>query len=137
MPAHRSCSPNPKSVAHARVPSDVQLCVPADVAASRSLGCDSLTRFARSARLNAALDMRLTKAQSEAWEELERRWGSLGFEGLSVEEKETIALFWLEGEVMNGGLYQFFSNSSADLAPLAESALSRLGASVTLALLQK
>jgi Domain of unknown function (DUF4375) len=80
--------------------------------------------------------MPITTAREVTWHALEARWEKLTFDGLKVEEKETIALFWLEGEVMNGGLIQFFSNSSGDLAPLAASALTRLGAHRSLELLK-
>ena len=66
---------------------------------------------------------------------LEARWTALGFEGLAKEEREALALFWLEGELMNGGLFQYFANSSGDLAPLALAALKRVGAERTHALL--
>ena len=77
-----------------------------------------------------------TPEQAGAWKALERRWEELGFEGLSQDEREAIALFWLEGEVMNGGMHQYFFNSSGDLAPLAASALKRLGATQSLGLLE-
>jgi hypothetical protein len=70
------------------------------------------------------------------WKALESRWERLGYDELEPEERECIALFWLEGEVMNGGLIQYFSNSSGDLAPLAVFALARLGALRTLRLLE-
>lgn len=75
-----------------------------------------------------------TPQQSEAHEMLRSRWANLEFEGLSQPEKETVALFWLEGEVMNGGLIQFFANSSGDLSEYVSSGLSRLGCPTTLAL---
>ena len=74
-----------------------------------------------------------TPRQSQAHAKLEERWSKLGFEALSRPEQEAIALFWLEGEVMNGGLHQFFANSSGDLSPLVLSGLARLGAKQTLA----
>lgn len=74
--------------------------------------------------------------QEKTWKILERRWGELGFEGLTTEEREVISLFWLEGETMNGGLDQFFHNSSGDLAPHAISGLKRIGAHKSLALLE-
>ena len=43
-----------------------------------------------------------TPRQSQAHAKLEERWSKLGFEALSRPEQEAIALFWLEGEVMNG-----------------------------------
>lgn len=68
---------------------------------------------------------------TETWKTLEVRWGS-GFEQLLPEEQEAIALFWLEGETMNGTLNQFFGNSSGDLALLALSGLKSLKMPITL-----
>lgn len=66
-------------------------------------------------------------ASLEAAEQrLNERWEA-GWAGLQPEEQEAIALFWLEGEVDNGGLPQFFSNSSGDLLPHALRGLERLG----------
>lgn len=45
---------------------------------------------------------------------------------MSSEEQEAIALYWLEAETLNGGLDQFFHNSSGDLAPLALAGLKRI-----------
>lgn len=66
------------------------------------------------------------------YEKLEARWEKLGFESLEREEQETIALFWLESEVMNGGLHQYFLNSSGDMFPFALSGLRRIGAKKSL-----
>jgi hypothetical protein len=38
------------------------------------------------------------------WTVLKSRWRELGFDGLTSIEREAIALWWLEAEVMNGGL---------------------------------
>ncbi|WP_249352228.1 DUF4375 domain-containing protein [Rudaea sp. 3F27F6] len=84
-------------------------------------------------RLAQALKMAETPQQSQAHAKLEERWSKLGFEALSHPEQEAIALFWLEGEVMNGGLHQFFANSCGDLSSLVLSGLARLGAKQTLA----
>jgi Domain of unknown function (DUF4375) len=73
--------------------------------------------------------MPLTETRKATLARLEARWSMHGFNELVAEERETIALFWLEGEVMNGGLHQYFYNSSGDLAALALRALCRLGAS--------
>jgi hypothetical protein len=70
------------------------------------------------------------------WKTLDQRWGDLTFDELSVEEREVISLFWLEGEIFNGGLDQYFHNSSGDLAPYAISGLRRIGARQTLALFE-
>jgi hypothetical protein len=68
------------------------------------------------------------------WKKFEKKW-STGFEMLSREEKEVIALYVLVSEVSNGGLDQYFYNSSGDTAPFALSALERLGMSQTRSLL--
>jgi hypothetical protein len=76
-----------------------------------------------------------TPAQAQAHKQLRERWERLEFDGLSQPEQEAIALYWLEGEVMNGGLIQYFTNSSGDLSLLARSGLERLGCLVSLGLL--
>ena len=71
------------------------------------------------------------------WKTLEKRWDALGFAELQQNEQETIALFWLEAEVMNGGFDQYFWNSSGDLLPQACSGLQRLGMPITLGLVDQ
>jgi Domain of unknown function (DUF4375) len=66
-----------------------------------------------------------TSTNSLTWKMLETRWDK-GFDALEPEEQEVLALYWLEAETMNGGLDQFFWNSSGDLAPLALAGLKRL-----------
>lgn len=73
-----------------------------------------------------------TPRQEIAHQKLRGRWEELTFDGLSRPEQEAIALFWLEGEVMNGGLIQFFVNSSGDLSEYVLSGLSRLGCTTSL-----
>ena len=53
----------------------------------------------------------------KTWEVLERRWEA-GFDELWPEEQQALALWWLISETMNGGLDQFFWNSSGDQALL-------------------
>lgn len=72
---------------------------------------------------------------SPTWTQLEQRWDQ-GFDRLLQEEKEAIALWWLEAETMNGTLNQFFWNSAGDLALIARSGLVSLGMPVTLQALQ-
>jgi len=72
----------------------------------------------------------------DVYAKLEHRWGDIGFEKLEIDEQEALALFWLEAEVMNGGLHQYFFNSSGDLFPLAVSGLKRLGAQLSLQALE-
>lgn len=71
---------------------------------------------------------------SLTWKMLETRWEK-GFEHLEPEEQEVIALYWLEAECMNGGLDQFFHNTSGDLAPLALAGLKRLNCMQTYTIL--
>jgi hypothetical protein len=80
--------------------------------------------------------MRFTPLQNRTWNILESRRGRPGFDELFREEQEVIALFWLEGEVLNGSFHQYFTNSSGDLAPLAVSGLRRIGATKTLRILE-
>lgn len=68
------------------------------------------------------------------WKILERRWEA-GFDLLWPEEQQTIAIWWLVSETMNGTLDQFFWNSSGDLALLAQAGLRRLQLPVTAAAL--
>lgn len=66
-----------------------------------------------------------TLTNSLTWKTLESRWAN-GFDTLEPEEQEAIALYWLEAETMNGGLDQFFHNSSGDMALLSLAGLKRL-----------
>jgi hypothetical protein len=56
--------------------------------------------------------IRLKTSCGNAW----KNWGSIS---LQPREQEAIALYWLFGDVMNGGFHQYFFNSSGDMAPLA------------------
>jgi hypothetical protein len=51
-----------------------------------------------------------------------------GFEGLSPKEKTYFAVCILDGEVYNGGLHQFFSNTSGECYAAALNGLAELGA---------
>jgi hypothetical protein len=64
-------------------------------------------------------------------ERLEARWKRLGFEVLLQEEREFIVLWWLEMEVIGGGLDQYFENSAGDGALEALGVLDALGAKVS------
>lgn len=74
-------------------------------------------------------------SNSLTWKQLEKRWRQ-GFDTLMREEKEAIALWWLEAETMNGALNQFYWNSSGDMALLARDGLRSLGMPITLAALE-
>lgn len=67
---------------------------------------------------------------SPTWARLEKNWEK-DFVALSQEEQETIALWWLEAETMNGTLNQFFWNSAGDLALIAMSGLKTLRMPIT------
>ena len=69
-----------------------------------------------------------------SWALLETRWEA-GFEQLWPQEQQTLALWWLVSETMNGTMDQFFWNSSGDLALLAQAGLQRLNLPKTLAAL--
>ncbi len=72
--------------------------------------------------------MRFNRRQSDAYRTFESRWEEVGYENLTEFERQVVALEALEGDVMNGGLSQYFSNSSGDLAAEALIALDNLGA---------
>lgn len=59
---------------------------------------------------------------------VEDRWRRFGFDDLLQEERDYIVLWWLDVEASNGGLDQYFSNSSGDGANLAADSLLRLNA---------
>ena len=64
------------------------------------------------------------------WKELVRRVYNTpeGFAGLSPKEKTYFSVCILDGEVYNGGLYQFFSNHSGEYYVEALNGLAELGA---------
>ena len=76
----------------------------------------------------------MNKAEEITWEQLEKRWEA-GYEQLSEEEQQAIALWWLEAETMNGTLDQYFWNSAGDDALIARAGLVRLNLPITLAAL--
>ena len=68
-----------------------------------------------------------TRKQLEQTREVVKgRWDTLGFDGLLECERGWIAVWWLKVETENGGLHQYFLNSSGDGALLALEALERL-----------
>ncbi|HFD32883.1 MAG TPA: DUF4375 domain-containing protein [Gammaproteobacteria bacterium] len=60
-----------------------------------------------------------------------------GFDKLSEEEKQYFAVGVLDGEVHNGGIIQFFDNSSGEYYRYAELGLVRIGAKKSLHILRK
>lgn len=83
------------------------------------------------------LKERACDPQRELWTQLVDRVhaSEQGFASLSRDEKTYYAVSVLEGEVYNGGMHQFFSNSSGALYAEALRGLEVLGATETLALL--
>ena len=61
----------------------------------------------------------------------------IGFSGLTDEEKMYFAVGVLNGETYNGGIIQFFDNSSGEYYQYAELGLVRLGANKSLFLLRE
>lgn len=53
------------------------------------------------------------------------------------QEQAIYCIWWLEGEVNNGGFHQYFLNSSGDLYAETLSALEAIGANKTKALLER
>lgn len=70
----------------------------------------------------------------QVWKVLQARMEG-GFDTLMPEEQEAVAIWALVCETMNGTLYQFFWNSSGDLALIARTGLQRLEQPITLAAL--
>ena len=60
-----------------------------------------------------------------------------GFDSLSQAEQVVYCIWWLEGEVNNGGFHQFFFNSSGNLYSETSAALLKIGANKTNDLLEK
>lgn len=65
-----------------------------------------------------------------------RKVEARGYESLSQAEQVVYCIWWLEGEVNNGGFYQFFLNSSGDLYSETSAALLKIGATRTSGLLE-
>jgi hypothetical protein len=75
--------------------------------------------------------------RDRAEETLRHRWKLLGFDALLAPERQYIALYWLVGDVSNGGFDQYFTNSSGDLALLAVEGLKAVGAIESLLILER
>ena len=73
------------------------------------------------------------------WERINSRMVGRAFdEGLTRGERLVHVLFFaMDGEIENGGMHQFFSNSSGDLAEDAKAYLRQIGATRVLAVLTK
>jgi hypothetical protein len=70
----------------------------------------------------------------ELWKSLVERSSDGTLAQLSTEEQRYFAVSLLESEVYNGGLDQFFSNSSGDFYHLAIEGMNEIGASSALAI---
>ena len=73
----------------------------------------------------------------ENYEAVSAKYFSKGFSELSGTEQLVFCIWWLEGEVNNGGFHQFFTNSSGDFYFETLDALEKIRAYKTKALLQK
>lgn len=72
----------------------------------------------------------------EGFDVVSKRHESVGFTMLLPAEQLVYCIWWLEGEVNNGGFHQFFLNSAGDLYLETVRALEDIGATKTSALLQ-
>lgn len=61
----------------------------------------------------------------------------VGYESLTETEKIFYCVYWLEGEINNGGFHQYFSNSAGDHAIETVSALKKIGAGYTAEILEQ
>jgi hypothetical protein len=61
----------------------------------------------------------------------------VGYKNLTETEKVFFCVYWLEGEVNNGGLNQYFFNSAGDHAQETVNALMEIGANYTAELLKQ
>jgi hypothetical protein len=65
------------------------------------------------------------------------RYETVGYGNLNEKEKLIYCIWWLEGEVNNGGFHQFFWNSAGDNIKDTFTFLSAIGANHTAELLRK
>ena len=65
------------------------------------------------------------------FEAVSQKCDTLGFEALSEAERVVYCIWWLEGEVNNGGFHQFFLNSSGNYYSETSAALIKIGAHKT------
>lgn len=66
---------------------------------------------------------------------ISKKFDRVGFNNLTEPEKVFYCIYWLEGEVNNGGFNQYFFNSSGDFAQDTVTALREIGADFTADLL--
>lgn len=71
------------------------------------------------------------------WEHLAKNESAEGFDSFTKEEKLYIAVVVFDGEVYNGGIEQFFSNSSGELYREVVEGLKTLNANNSLSLLKQ
>lgn len=76
----------------------------------------------------------MTEELEAIWQKVEKRWDA-GFEKLTKQEQQTIAIWWLESENNNGTLNQFFWNNAGEMALIAREGLVRLQQHAALAAL--
>ena len=80
-----------------------------------------------------------SQAQSypEVFEQVAKKEQQKGFKSLTKKEQQIYAIWWLEGEVNNGGFNQYFWNSAGNHAGLALQTLQQMGATKTADLLSQ
>lgn len=64
-------------------------------------------------------------------EPISKKFNRVGFDNLTEPEKVFYCVYWLEGEVNNGGFNQYFFNSAGDFAQETVVALRKIGAHYT------
>ena len=65
------------------------------------------------------------------------RINDVGYDNLNDYEKGYYAVWWFSAETMNGGLHQFFFNSTGGYVPEVRMGLRMMGATQTLALFER
>jgi len=73
----------------------------------------------------------------ENYDPVWEKYQAKGFDALSELEQLIFCIWWLEGEVNNGGFHQFFLNSWGDYCLETLSALEKIGADKTKELLER
>jgi hypothetical protein len=59
--------------------------------------------------------------------DVRREWGRVGYAGLNPGRQLAVHFYWLMAELDNGGLVQYFWNSSGDFAEATITALKQIG----------
>ncbi|WP_409526003.1 DMP19 family protein [Nitrincola sp. MINF-07-Sa-05] len=72
----------------------------------------------------------------ESFDAVSKKHEKSGLESLTEKETVIYTIWWLEGEINNGGFHQYFWNSSGDDTALALNSLKKIGANYTASLLE-